>query len=96
VDLFTWAKVCLGKIMSLQQKLDERKEAGQAKYGDEIAELMDRGNRELRDSGIMKTALNVGDIAPAFSLKNQLGEVVESTKLLAKGALVLTFYRGFW
>jgi cytochrome oxidase Cu insertion factor (SCO1/SenC/PrrC family) len=82
--------------MSLQQKLDERRNAGQAKYGDEIAELMNRGNRELRDSGIMKTALNVGQIAPKFSLKNQNGETVESTNLLGKGALVLTFYRGFW
>jgi hypothetical protein len=82
--------------MSLQQKLDERREAGKAKYGEEIAELMARGNRDLRDSGIMKTALNAGDIAPTFSLQNQAGEVVDSTKLLAKGALVLTFYRGFW
>ncbi len=82
--------------MLLQEKLDARREAGQSKYGDEIAELMARGNRELRDSGITKTALNVGDIAPAFSLQNQNGEVVDSTKLLAKGALVLTFYRGFW
>jgi hypothetical protein len=82
--------------MLLQQKLDERREAGKAKYGDEIAELMARGNRELQDSGIMETTLNVGDIAPSFSLKNQKGEVIESTKLLAKGALVLTFYRGFW
>jgi hypothetical protein len=82
--------------MKLQEKLDERREAGRAKYGDEIAELMNRGNRELRESGIMQTALNVGDKAPDFSLKNQLGEVVNSTELLAKGALVLTFYRGFW
>ncbi len=82
--------------MFLQQKLDERREAGKAKYGDEIAELMARGNRNLRDSGIMKTALNVGDIAPSFSLQNQVGDIVDSTKLLAKGTLVLTFYRGFW
>ena len=82
--------------MTLQQKLDERRLAGKAKYGDEIAELMARGNRELRDSGIMKTALNVGQIAPSFSLKNQAGEIVNSTDLLAKGVLVLTFYRGFW
>jgi cytochrome oxidase Cu insertion factor (SCO1/SenC/PrrC family) len=82
--------------MTLQQKLDERRTAGQAKYGDEIAELMARGNRELRDSGIMKTALNIGQVAPKFSLKNQNGEAVESTNLLGKGALVLTFYRGFW
>ncbi len=82
--------------MLLQEKLDARREAGKAKYGDEIAELMDRGNRELRDSGIMKTALKVGDIAPNFSLKNQRGEVVNSIDLLTKGALVLTFYRGFW
>ena len=82
--------------MTLQQKLDERREDGRSKYGDEIAELMGRGNRELRDSGIMKTVLNVGQIAPNFGLKNQKGEVVNSTDLLAKGALVLTFYRGFW
>jgi peroxiredoxin len=41
-------------------------------------------------------ALNKGDQAPDFSLPNAEGEIIKSQELLAKGPLVLTFYRGVW
>lgn len=47
-------------------------------------------------SGILDAALNVGDKAPSFSLTNAVGETVNSEDLLAKGPIVLTFYRGHW
>ena len=40
--------------------------------------------------------LNVGDLAPAFELDNQDGQLVRSDDLLAHGALVITFFRGHW
>jgi hypothetical protein len=82
--------------MTLQQKLDARREAGQANYGEETAALMARGIRELRESGILETALRVSQKAPDFSLANQHGEIIRAGDLLAKGPLVLTFYRGVW
>ena len=43
-----------------------------------------------------KAALNVGAKAPAFSLKDSTGKLVESKTLLKEGNLVLVFYRGAW
>ncbi|MEP6789156.1 MAG: peroxiredoxin-like family protein [Acidobacteriota bacterium] len=44
----------------------------------------------------VKTALNVGAKAPAFSLKDSTGNTVNSKDLLKKGSVVLVFYRGSW
>ncbi len=89
------SEVSLG-AMTLQQKLDARREAGQAKYGEETAAIMARGIRELRASGILETALRVGQNAPQFSLPKQNGEILHATELLGKGPLIVTFYRGIW
>jgi len=40
--------------------------------------------------------LKVGDQAPHFSLSNAVGNTVSLADLLAKGKVVLTFYRGTW
>ncbi|MFX6250228.1 peroxiredoxin-like family protein, partial [Acinetobacter baumannii] len=37
-----------------------------------------------------------GDHAPAFTLPDADGAPVESAALLAKGPLIVTFYRGIW
>ena len=41
-------------------------------------------------------ALAVGQQVPAFELPNAEGNLVSSADLLAKGPLVVTFYRGSW
>lgn len=41
-------------------------------------------------------AINVGDKLPLFNLKNAVGEDQSSDRLLEKGPMVLTFYRGEW
>ncbi|HCT08470.1 MULTISPECIES: peroxiredoxin-like family protein [unclassified Pseudomonas] len=61
-----------------------------------IHPIMERATAELIASGAAQRALKVGDKAPLFSLKNADGELVSSAQLLAKGPLVLTFYRGVW
>ena len=43
-----------------------------------------------------KQALKVGDRAPEFTLPDVDGTLVSSHALLAKGPLVVTFYRGAW
>ena len=40
--------------------------------------------------------LKVGETAPGFSLMNARGETVSLADLLARGPVVLTFYRGAW
>jgi len=40
--------------------------------------------------------LKVGDKAPHFTLANASGKTIDLKDLLARGAVVLTFYRGTW
>ena len=87
--------------MSLQAKLDAFKadfEAGKPPYNvpHSVIETMHRATDELIASGAAARALKAGDRAPAFILKDQHGAEVSSTELLAKGLLVVSFYRGVW
>jgi hypothetical protein len=87
--------------MSLRQQLDAFKaafESGGPPYNAsrERIEIMHRATEELRRSGLAERALNVGDLAPAFELDNQDGQLVRSADLLAHGTLVITFFRGHW
>jgi peroxiredoxin len=87
--------------MSLQDKLDKMKqtfESGGPPYNMPAAviEAMHRATAELTASGAAGRAVGVGDKAPAFVLKDPDGHPVASSDLLARGPLVLTFYRGVW
>jgi len=87
--------------MSLQDKLDAFKAdfmAGKPPYNapPDIHPIMTRATDELIASGQANDAINVGDRAPEFLLKDQNGNEVSSQALLAKGPLVVTFYRGVW
>ncbi len=52
--------------------------------------------QSLRDVGVGGGALKAGDTAPEFALANADGQIVASSDLLAKGPVVLSFYRGKW
>ncbi|PKR55022.1 peroxiredoxin-like family protein [Thalassospira marina] len=87
--------------MSLQAKLDAFKadfEAGKPPYNVpySVIETMHRATAELKASGLADTAKKTGDIAPEFSLKDPDGNLVSSKELLAKGPLIISFYRGVW
>jgi peroxiredoxin len=87
--------------MSLQAKLDAFKadfEAGKPPYNvpPTVIATMHRATAELIASGAAARALKAGDKAPAFTLNDAEGQPVSSAKLLAKGPLVLSFYRGVW
>ena len=87
--------------MSLQDKLDAFKadfRAGKPPYNapPEIHPIMERATEELIASGQAGRAIKAGDRAPEFRLRDQDGNEVSSAELLAKGPLVVTFYRGVW
>ena len=87
--------------MSLQAKLDafrENFEAGGPPYNAPswIHEIMHRATRELIESGAADRALKVGQKAPEFTLKDGDGGEVSSAGLLARGPLIVSFYRGVW
>jgi peroxiredoxin len=50
----------------------------------------------LKQSGVAARSLAVGTKAPEFSLSDQNDRLVQSADLLAKGRLVLCFFRGRW
>jgi len=87
--------------MTLQQKLDDFKaqfESGAPPFNapKSVIEIFHRATDELRQSGLAERALKAGDRAPGFTLNNQDGASISSAELLAKGPLVITFFRGHW
>lgn len=87
--------------MTLQSKLDAFKadfEAGKPPYNvpPSVIATMHRATAELIASGAPERALKAGDKAPAFVLNDPEGQSVSSADLLAKGPLVVSFYRGVW
>ena len=62
----------------------------------DVIATMHRAVAELRSSGAAGKALKAGDVAPHFVLPNADEQPVDSRALLAKGPLIVTFYRGRW
>jgi peroxiredoxin len=56
----------------------------------------EQGIEEVRKSGVLDTALKVGDRAPDFELPGATGKTVKLSDLLARGPVVVTWYRGGW
>jgi peroxiredoxin len=50
----------------------------------------------FKDSFKPSSTIQVGDVLPEFRLSDAVGKDVSSSDLLAKGPLLLTFYRGEW
>ncbi len=82
--------------MTLQQELDAYQARARAKRPPEWQAIMDRATEDLRRSGIADRSLKVGDRAPVFALPDATGLTVRSADLLARGHLVVSFYRGGW
>jgi peroxiredoxin len=83
--------------MSLQAKLNALKSELETKLLPASAvEAFHRSVTELTASGAAGRAMKAGDLAPAFTLPDADGKLHDSKELLAKGPLVLTFYRGVW
>ena len=84
------------ELPSLQTKLDERKDQFEKRASEEIKKTFNDGVQAVAMSGVMETALNVGDTAPDFTLPNATGQQVVLSSLLLKGPVILTWYRGGW
>ena len=82
--------------MSLQAKLQAIKDGAVKRIPADKLKTMLAATDELRDSGIMDGVIKPGMSLPAFELQNQRGETVRSADLLARGAVVLTIFRGHW
>jgi len=82
--------------MTLQERLDAYQAQARAKRPPEWQAIMDRASEELGRSGIAEHSLKAGDRAPDFALSNATARTIRSADLLARGHLVVSFYRGGW
>lgn len=83
--------------LPLQGQLDAFKTEFETKLAPApVVEVLHRAIDELIASGAQDKALKAGDTAPEFTLPDADGKPVSSRALLAKGPLVVTFYRGVW
>jgi peroxiredoxin len=80
----------------VQAELDAFKEESNAEVPPALLEAGRQSNEELKASGILDRALKKGATMPAFTLGDAHGNSVSSGDLLAKGPLVVIFYRGAW
>ena len=83
-------------MTTLKERLDRIREGFEAQAPAEALAIMHRATADLSASGIMDRLPQVGSRLPAFELQDTEGEHVRSADLLARGPLVVTFYRGRW
>jgi hypothetical protein len=82
--------------MGLREDLTAMRLEREAKRNPEWVRIMHKATDDLGDSGIRDRVLKSGAKAPEFVLSNARGEMRGSRDWLAKGPLVLCFYRGVW
>ena len=82
--------------MSLNKSIRETIQLFRDNFPPELVSLIEQGAGEISALEIVEKALTVGDVAPAFSLLGRDGQSHTLAAYLAKGPVVLTFYRGVW
>ena len=82
--------------MTLQEKLNDLKANFEKSAPKEALKIMHRATSDLNNSGIMDGLAKTGVTAPEFELKDNDEKVIRLKDFLAKGPLVLSFYRGKW
>ncbi|HSA93227.1 MAG TPA: peroxiredoxin-like family protein [Terriglobales bacterium] len=86
----------IGKGGSLQETLEALRDRVHSMIPAATVAVHDRAAEELRRSGIAERILAAGSKAPAFELPDKDGKMVRSEDLLARGRLVVKFFRGRW
>ena len=81
--------------MTMRQAAAEYKAKIQSVVGDKF-DLFTGDIERVRKEGTIKDALTVGQSIPDFTLPDAFGAQTSIKTLLAKGPLVIMFYRGEW
>lgn len=82
--------------MTLKEELEQQLAKFRKRASTELAATIQAGVDELRASRIADRAVKEGDMAPDFKLPDAKGNQVALSMLLARGPVVLAFYRGGW
>ncbi|VEP15039.1 Peroxiredoxin [Hyella patelloides LEGE 07179] len=82
--------------MNLTQELNALKANFSANQPETIKSVMAKATTDLINTKIAENSLSTGQKIPDFTLPNALGKEISLNSLLAKGAVVISFYRGGW
>lgn len=81
---------------SLAEQLAARAKNFGTKSPEDVKTKYAAGLQAVIDSQTVDKAIQVGESAPAFQLKNAMGQEVSLSTLLKKGPVILMWYRGGW
>lgn len=81
---------------SLNAELQALSDEFATKFPAEMRAAFAQGIEDVRRTGLVETAKNVGETAPAGELTATIGETVTAESLWADGPVVVSFYRGGW
>ena len=84
------------EIKTLTEQLEERQARFKEMAPTERIAAAEGAIADVADSGILDKAINLGDKAPGFTLPDALGNSISLYEQLAKGPVILTWYRGSW
>ena len=82
--------------MGLTEELSDLKQQLGREIPREVLVEIGQFVQGLAQSGIEKRSCQAGDKVPFFALPNVSGEKISSEDILARGPMVLSFYRGIW
>ncbi|MDQ7012160.1 MAG: peroxiredoxin-like family protein [Mariprofundaceae bacterium] len=82
--------------MSLAGRIGDLKKGMAVQLSADTLQIMQQATAAPEEAGIAQQSLKTGDAAPDFALPDIHGTVVKLADLLAKGPVVLSFYRGGW
>lgn len=80
----------------LQDTLDAKKALFEASADADKKREYAEGIQAVAESGVVESALQVGDTAINFALTNAEGDTVRLSEYLEEGVVILTWYRGGW
>jgi peroxiredoxin len=82
--------------MSLATDLSTLKDGMYAQMPEELSHTISKSIEDFVQTWNPANAINVGQLFPDFSLSDATGKQVSLKELLAKGPLLISFYRGGW
>jgi peroxiredoxin len=82
--------------MSLEDELEAQRRRAYEQRSPREREARADAVTAVADAKVAERAVNVGDRMPVFRLPAISGETVDAGRLLGRGPLVISFYRGGW
>lgn len=80
----------------LEEKLRRTREKASERMPKDALEVLGSLGRKLEEEGRAAGAVGVGNTAPDFRLPSTGGGEVQLSDLLARGPVIVNFYRGRW